>query len=266
MRITIPHMDLKQIAESGQCFRWKRLSDDTYVIPGERGSNQGCEPLTITQTGDLFELSCSEDDWNSQWKYYFDMDTDYDDVMRRIMESDDEHAKECYRLGSGIRILRQELWEMIVSFLISQNNNISRITNSIDKICEKNGGRFPYPGEIDVSLFDDKSLGLGYRVPYLKDIFTYALDNPKWLDDLKTMDYDTAFNTLKERNGIGPKVANCICLFGLHHTESFPIDTHVKQLLEAYYPNGFDYDYYEGIAGIIQQYLFYYELLQKKRK
>ena len=90
--------------------------------------------------------------------------------------------------------------------------------------------------------------------------YEYAKENPKWLDELKTMSYDDAMQSLMERKGIGKKVANCICLFGLHHVDAFPIDTHVKQLLAKYYQNGFDFDRYKGVAGIVQQYLFYYEI------
>ncbi len=253
-------MDLDQIASSGQCFRWKQIDTDTYVIPELRRENAIIPALTIKKAGDEFELSCTEDDWNSQWYYYFDCDTDYDEVERRINNSSDEHCKTAFNEGSGIRILRQDLWEMIVTFIISQNNNIKRITNSVEEIVRRNGGHFPYPGEVDPEMFMDKSLGLGYRSPYLRDLYTYVYENPEWLSVLPDLSYEEAFSHLKRQKGIGPKVANCICLFGLHHVEAFPIDTHVKQLLDKYYPDGFYYDYYEGIAGIVQQYLFYYEL------
>lgn len=256
----ITHLDLDQIAESGQCFRWKKIEDDMYVIPALRRGNAWIPELTIKRLGDEFELSCSEEDWTSQWYYYFDLDTDYDEVERRIKSSTDEHAKIAFEEGSGIRILKQDLWEIIVTFIISQNNNIKRITNSVEEIVRRNSGHFPYPGEVDPDMFMDKTLGLGYRSPYLRDLFIYVENNPEWLSLLPELSYEDAVSHLKERTGIGPKVANCICLFGLHHVEAFPIDTHVKQLLEKYYPDGFYYDYYEGIAGIVQQYLFYYEL------
>ena len=105
-------------------------------------------------------------------------------------------------------------------------------------------------------------MGFGYRAGYLKEIYAYAEENPKWLDSLRNLGYDEAMNCLLERKGIGKKVANCICLFGLHHVEAFPIDTHVKQFLQEYYSDGFDFERYEGVAGIIQQYLFYYELIK----
>lgn len=264
MIVTINNMDLKQIAESGQCFRWKIKADDTYIIPGIRLEHDKLEDLIISQHGNQFEVSCSEAEWSDYWSSYFDLDTDYEKIKDLIMASGDEHAIEAYLEGSGIRILRQDLWEMIVTFLISQNNNIKRITASVDEICKRNDGLFPRPGEVDSNIFMDRSLGLGYRSPFLKEIFDYTAADSEWLERLKSYDYVEAEEALRERKGIGPKVAACICLFGLHHIEAFPIDTHVKQLLGKYYAKGFDFEYYNGCAGIIQQYLFYYELKHKE--
>ena len=146
---------------------------------------------------------------------------------------------------------------MIVTFMISQNNNIKRITNSVDLLCRRCGHKidgsaegeelytFPKPLEVPDEVFDDRSMGA---------------NNPDWLDNLRKMSYDEAMESLLTRKGIGKKVANCICLFGLHHVDAFPIDTHVKQLLDKYYSDGFDFERYKGVAGIIQQYLFYFEL------
>lgn len=266
--IEIGNMNLDQIAASGQCFRWKKLETkkegtSKYAIVAFG------KYLEIEQSGQHFSLTCDEAEWNEIWMHYFDLDTDYEDIKRRIADSDDEHLKEAYKIGNGIRILKQDLWEIIVSFIISQNNNIKRITKSIDELCVRsgflceeceNGYRFPLPGEVDMALFDDRTMGFGYRNTYLKEIYEFAAANPSWIEQLKGMTYDEAMESLLKRKGIGKKVANCICLFGLHHVDAFPIDTHVKQFLEEYYPDGFDFERYEGIAGIIQQYLFYYEI------
>lgn len=269
----IDHLDLKQTACSGQCFRWKEIGENRFNIVafGKSLDIQAVEGET-----ELFDLSCNEEEWESIWSSYFDMDTDYNHIEKLIRESGDAHLIEAYEMGSGIRILRQDLWEMVISYLISQNNNITRIRRSIDTLCTRcgyiaNGSgegvhyRFPTPSDtIPEGLFDDASLGLGYRNVYLKEMFEFAQMNPDWLINISAMDYETARNALLERKGIGPKVADCISLFGLHHIEAFPIDTHVKQLLAKYYQNGFDFEYFEGVAGIIQQYLFYYELQNSK--
>lgn len=266
MQLNIPHLNLTQIAESGQCFRWK-ADNDAYVIPSFGPDCKEFAPLTISGCDGTFTLSCSKSDWEKHWKHYFDMGTDYDEVARRIISSKDAHAIEAYNAGSGIRILRQDTWEMIITFLISQNNNIKRITKSVEEICKRHAASdfkepafFPRPEEFDTDILTDRTLGLGYRAPYIDSTVNAIKKSPSILDELNSMDYDSAYDTLIRFTGIGPKVANCICLFGLHHIEAFPIDTHVKQLLVKYYPDGFPYKYYEGMAGIIQQYLFYYEL------
>lgn len=255
MNVRIKHLNLDQIADSGQCFRWKKTDENTYMIPA-------CQKvLTISVKGDEFELSCDEEEWENIWKKYFDLDTDYDNIANLILSSDDEYLKKAYEYGEGIRILRQDIWEMIITFLISQNNNIPRIRNSVAAICERaNTGHFPMPGEIDPQEFYDKRLGLGYRSEYLEKMYTYGSEHPDFVEMLQKMDYDTAFNFLKSFKGIGSKVANCICLFGLHHVDAFPVDTHIKQILEKNYPDGFDFERYKGVAGIVQQYMFYYDL------
>ncbi|MBQ4300063.1 MAG: 8-oxoguanine DNA glycosylase, partial [Lachnospiraceae bacterium] len=119
--------------------------------------------------------------------------------------------------------------------------------------------------EVPEDVFEDSSMGFGYRAPYLREMYAYTAANPQWIVELAHMSYDQAYEELISHKGIGPKVANCICLFGLHHVDAFPIDTHVKQLLDKYYADGFDFDRYAGFAGIIQQYLFYYELLDSDK-
>lgn len=291
MKKKIDNFDLRQIAESGQCFRWKRIShnaeEQTYLIPAFGRA------LYVTQKGNEFDFSCTEEEWGEVWAPYFDMDRDYAGLGEKILASDDEHLKECYRLGSGIRILKQELWEIIFSFMVSQNNNISRISATIEKVCEACGKaalgysddreafcgnsaslksgegvldkvyRFPSWEEIPDVIFDEKSFGFGYRNEYLRGLCLELSERPEWLGELKAMSYEAAMKSLLAKKGIGIKVANCISLFGLGHIDAFPVDTHIKQLLDRYYPNGLDLSGYEGEAGIIQQYLFYYELKHK---
>lgn len=250
-------MDLEQIAKSGQCFRWKELEKNTYSVVafGKR--------LEISQNGNKFSLNCSEDEWEKIWKVYFDIDTDYESIGEKILTSGDEYLINCYNNGKGVRILKQDLWEMIISYLISQNNNIPRIKKSIEMLCtsfgEKADGDYTFPeaGKIKTDVISNKEFGLGYRDAYIREMCAYTLENKDWYSELYRLSYDKAFAELKSHLGIGPKVANCICLFGLHQVDAFPIDTHVKQILAAHYPNGFDFDRYKGVAGIVQQYMFY---------
>lgn len=250
--VQINHMNLHQIANSGQCFRWQRINDNTYVIPAN-----GME-LTISQDGDLFTLSCDESEWNNIWKYYFDVDTDtdYDEVEEIIKYLDDNYLKTAYKFGSGIRILRQDLWEVIVSFIISQNNNIPRIKKSIQKLCDTYYGKFPPPlWLLDINL---SNMGLGYRDKYIKDACNWMIANCAFTGKLD-IDYCYDKEQLMKIKGIGNKVADCICLFALHHLEAFPIDTHIESIIDREYngdmPEWVDSKY----AGLFQQYLFYYE-------
>lgn len=225
--------------------------------------------LRIDKEKEGFSFDCSEEEFDNIWSSYFDLQTDYNRIENIIMSSEDTHLKECFSAGSGIRILRQDLIEILVSFLISQNNNIPRIKGSLEAICKKGGFTaindadefiLPKPGEIDPDFFMDKSLGLGYRDIYLKEMYEFLEREKGWPEYLKTLDYEAARKELMSKKGIGPKVADCVSLFGLHHIDAFPIDTHVKQLLAKYYAAGFDYETYRGFLGIVQQYLFYAEL------
>ena len=261
MKIQANNFNIKQIAQSGQCFRFNPIEDGRYRVIAYS------KYVDMWQDKDIIELSCSEDEWDSTWKMYFDMDTDYGRIGEMIYESGDEYLIKAYENGNGVRILRQDLWETIVSFMISQNNNIPRIKSSIDKICRL-GGRsltdgvydFPKPGAIDPDAFMDKTLGLGYRNEYLRDMYRFAENNPDQITSLKELSYDEARAELMKFKGIGRKVADCICLYGLHHVEAFPIDTHIKRIIADNYPNGFDTKRFPHVAGIIQQFMFYYDL------
>lgn len=262
MKIRINNLNLNQIANSGQCFRWKELDDGSFIIPAFG------KAIKITQCNDEITLSCDKSDWDNIWKSYFDFERDYLDIENRIINGNDEHLKKAFSFGSGIRILKQDVWEMIFSFMVSQNNNIKRISKSLEMLCEycgfKSNGedafRFPTAHEIPLEIFDDSSFGFGYRAPYLKEMVIFVREHPDYISKLKGMNYDEAFASLINHKGIGTKVANCICLFGLSHVNAFPIDTHVRKLLDKHYPGGINLDNYKDDAGIIQQYLFYYDL------
>lgn len=263
-RVRVDHMNIEQIADSGQVFRIRSVVPGTYSIPAICDDGPGSGELIVRQiVADELELSCSESDWNAVWSDYFDISTDYCEIERLIKTSGDSYLCDAFEYGKGIRILRQDLWETVVSFIVSQNNNISRIRTSLDKIvslADLPGRRFPSANELSPEVFDDTSLGLGYRAEYLAEIYRFVAANPAWLDGLRKMSYADAYSELIARKGVGPKVANCICLFGLHHIGAFPIDTHIKQILQMHYPQGFSLERYADVAGIVQQYMFYYKL------
>ena len=261
----ITNFSLEQIARSGQCFRMSRREDGFFdIISGSRW-------MGARQSGETCEFLCTEEEFSEFWEDYFDLKQDYGEYISRI-DKEDVYLNAAVKLAGGVRILRQDIWEMIVSFLISQQNNIVRIRRCIENICEAYGnpmknGRgevyftFPEP-EALAGLEEDalKACNLGYRSKYVVRAARSVAEGSFDLEQLGTLPYEKAKEELLKLFGVGVKVADCICLFGLHHLEAFPVDTHISQALKKYYGDGFPMEKYRGIQGVIQQYIFYYEL------
>lgn len=253
MTLCAADFSLAQIHASGQCFLWQPLGGGAYHIPAMGHT------LTAEQHGDSLALSCTEAEWERVWRDYFDWDTDYAAIKARVPKRD-TYLTAAVQYGAGLRILRQDLWEIIVSFLVSQNNNIPRIRKNLQALCESAGGVFPSAAFLAAQPESAlRALGLGYRAAYLRAAGEYFSENAH-LQALRNLPYKQAHERLCARKGIGPKVADCICLFGLHHLDAFPLDTHIKQILQTHYPSGFPYARYAHCAGVIQQYMFYYDL------
>lgn len=162
---------------------------------------------------------------------------------------------------------------MIITFLISQQNNITRIRGCIDRLCKRYGEKkvsldgmeywsFPTPQQLGTATEEElRALGMGYRARYLVETTQSILKGEISLEKLYNMRYyRRAKQELMKLSGVGEKVADCICLFALHHMDAFPIDTHIRQVLEEHYKRGFPNRRYHGLRGIMQQYIFYYEL------
>ena len=252
------NFDVRQIASSGQCFRMNPhpSKPDTHTLIAHG------EYLELVQKpgSDTVEmLGISESDFVEKWAAYFDLGTDYGNIIHSIAP-EDEYLVSAAQKGSGIRILHQDLWETMVSFIISQQNNIPRIKKSIEMLCLSCGERktsengeeywtFPNPED----LLDEAKLKpakLGYRERYIRLLAQQVVDGEIILSDLKTKEQ------LLKICGIGEKVANCIMLFGLHELSCFPIDVWMRRIIQEHYQDGFPYDRYRGYAGVIQQYLF----------
>lgn len=266
MRINNKNFNLKQIADSGQCFRMNPISDNKY---GLIAFGRYIELEQIEE--DIVEINCNNEDYVGIWKNYFDIDYDYGWIVDSLKEGRDEFLKEAATWGSGIRILRQEPFEMLISFIISQNKNIPSIKACIERICQGYGKKliddktgktyytFPTAEKLANAKQDDlRALKLGYRDEYIIGAARRVLNGEIDFDYLKTCSHEEAVETLKKIRGIGDKVANCISLFGLHHIEAFPIDIWMKRVLSDIYDNKFDPGRYQGYAGIVQQYMFYY--------
>ncbi|MDD3218046.1 MAG: DNA glycosylase [Lachnospiraceae bacterium] len=263
---TLQNFNISQICDSGECFRMRAIGEHTYsLIAGSRY-------LEITQTDESCSFSCDESEFEEFWKRYFDLDTDYAAYISRI-NPNDSYLVQASEAGYGVRILRQDLWETIVSFLISQQNNIVRIRKCIQNICEKYGEEkknfkgetyYAFPTPQSLANQDEDALkecNLGYRSKYVVRTARYFTDNPGKLEEITKLSYLKAKEELLTLFGVGIKVAECICLFSLHHLQAFPIDTHIKQALDQHYKRGFPKRRYKGFEGVIQQYIFYYELI-----
>lgn len=271
--VELEHFSIEQICESGQCFRMKKLENGkTEVIA--KGKY-----LLVYQDGNRVDFECSKDEYEGIWRQYFDIDsdTDYQSIIDSI-EKKDLYLNNAAKYGDGIRILNQDLFEMIISFIISQRNNIKRIRNCIRKLCEQYGEKRNYISEDgeEISYFDFptaealstaqiediKKLGVGYRDEYIKRAAEDVVSGILNLDLLRTMSYKDSKDELLKLYGIGQKVADCICLFALHHTDAFPMDTHIISIVNNEYNGEFPFEKYKGYAGVLQQYMFFYDLKQ----
>jgi N-glycosylase/DNA lyase len=188
------------------------------------------------------------------------MRRDYGKIKENIRATGDPYLIAAVNYGYGIRILKQDLWETMVTFLVSQQNNIPRIKNIIVKLCAPHGGQFPTPDILAQYTENDfLSLGLGYRAKYLQVLVEAVLKGNLSFDALRDMNYHDAINFLKCFHGIGNKVANCIALFGLHKMEAFPVDVWIKRIIDEQYAGNFNEKRFLGYAGVVQQYMFFYQ-------
>ncbi len=254
----IPEFSLSSTLECGQSFRWVREPDGTYAgVAGDRF-------LRVRQDGEeLRFFDTTETEFEQIWKPYFDFDTDYPGIYAALCE--DETVRDAYAYTGGIHILRQDPWEALCSFIISQNNNIPRITGIIGRLCqcfgeEMPGGihAFPRPERLaGLELEDFSVLRAGFRAKYILDAAQKIADGSVSLARVAEEELDLAREELRRICGVGPKVAECALLFGFHRLEAFPEDVWIKRALRYFYPDGFP----EGLkpyGGVAQQAIFHY--------
>ena len=178
----------------------------------------------------------------------------------------DKTIDEAIEAGKGIRILRQDAFETLISFIISQNNNIPRIKKLVEALCRECGEKtsdgyaFPTPEAIvDLGVDKLREMKTGFRAAYIYDAATRVAEGKIDLEGLKALDTDTVLTELQKIKGVGLKVASCVALFGLNKLDTFPVDVWIKRVLEKYYPEGLDISALGDYRGLSQQYLFYYE-------
>lgn len=268
----------EHIFECGQCFRWNKQKDGSYTgIFKENVVNVKKENNRI-----IFKGICKEN-IKEECIDYFDLDTDYDNIKNKLSNVDD-YLKTSIKYGEGIRILNQDLWETLISFIISANNNIPRIKGIIERISKKYGKKivwnnneyytFPTPKELSKASVEDlRNLGLGFRDVRVYETTRIINENPNKLNELEDeKDVNRLREELLEFPGVGPKVADCVMLFStLKRLEVFPIDVWVRRVMNELYIKNEDETKinkkeieqlaktkYGNLAGIAQQYLFYW--------
>ena len=251
--------NLEQTFECGQCFRWSKTDCGTYS-----GVAFG-KALTISQKDTTVTLQgCNKNDFENVWYSYFDLGTDYDEIKDSLANLHPV-LKEAQQYAPGIRILNQEPWEALCSFIISQNNNIPRIKGIIDRLCRQYGEpiddnlyAFPTAERLSRCTADDLApLRSGFRAKYIVDAAAKAATNEINLHEIKKMPVEQARKELMKIKGVGPKVADCTMLYGMGKKECFPMDVWMKRAMEVLFPNLTPEDFGTN-AGIAQQYIFHY--------
>ena len=250
-------LSLPLTLDCGEAFRWAEQEDGSWS-----GAAYGKYLNIKEENGNFILKDTSLEDFENVWRNYFDLDRDYAAICAKLKE--DELVRETIDEYYGIRILNQEPWEALVSFVISQQNNIKRIKGIIKRLCDTYGEKicdgwhaFPTSKTLSkLSVEDFEALGLGYRAKYVKKLADDVESGVIDLAAIKAMDLDDAKKTLLSIYGVGEKVANCALLFGFQFIRCFPVDVWMKRVLQ-YYPDGLP-ECFSGYEGIAQQYLFHW--------
>ena len=253
----ITNFDLSQTFDCGQCFRWEKINDKHHGIVHDKSI------VMFQDENEILIENISLSEFKNFWFDYFDLGTDYKKIGEDLAETSSTLAK-AHEQCKGIRILKQDPWETLCSFIISQNNNIPRIKKIISSLCfhfgNKVGKDFSFPSAEKIStlsLEDLSPIKSGFRAKYILDAARKVANKQINFETLSNTDVVSARNSLMEIKGVGPKVADCVLLYGLHKLEAFPIDVWMKRVMETFFykksPQMFG-----SYAGVAQQYLYHY--------
>lgn len=269
----VSDFDPKHIFECGQCFRWKDQGDGSYT-----GVAKG-RVINVSREGDTIYLKNTNlEDFNNIWKDYFDLDTDYSKIKNELRNMD-EYLEKATEFGWGIRLLRQDPWEMIISFIISSNNRIPMIQKAIKNLSREYGTYigsyegedyydFPTPQQLSkASIEEIRACSTGFRDKYIKFTTEEVIKNNDDVYSYRNLSTEDCIKELLKFNGIGPKVGDCIALFGMQKYDTFPVDVWVKRVMQEFYVEDdmslpkirkYAIDKFGDLSGFAQQYLFYY--------
>ena len=269
----VSDFDPKHIFECGQCFRWKDQGDGSYT-----GVAKG-RVINVSREGDTIYLKNTNlEDFKNIWKDYFDLDTDYSKIKNELRNMD-EYLEKATEFGWGIRLLRQDPWEMIISFIISSNNRIPMIQKAIKNLSREYGTYigsyegedyydFPTPQQLSkASIEEIRACSTGFRDKYIKSTTEEVIKNNDDDYSYRNLSTEDCIKELLKFNGIGPKVGDCIALFGMQKYDTFPVDVWVKRVMQEFYVEDdmslpkirkYAIDKFGNLSGFAQQYLFYY--------
>lgn len=269
----VSDFDPKHIFECGQCFRWKAQDDGSYT-----GVAKG-RVINVSREGDKVYLKNTNlEDFNKIWKEYFDLDTDYTQIKSELRKMD-KYLEKATEFGWGIRLLKQDPWEMIISFIISSNNRIPMIQKAIANLSREYGTYigeydgmdyydFPTPEQLNkASVEEIRACSTGFRDKYIKSTTESVINNNDDVYEYFKLDTEDCRKELMKFNGIGPKVCDCIALFGMQKYDTFPVDVWVKRVMQEFYVEDdmslpkirkYAIDKFGKLSGFAQQYLFYY--------
>jgi len=269
----VEDFDVGQTLECGQCFHFKRIDKNEYgVVAFGKLLHVKQENKTV-----IF-YDTTQEEYETIWEKYFDLDRDYSKIKKTLLKKDDKLGQAMETMW-GVRILRQEFFEILISFIISQNKQISHIKQIVETISRKYGDYLGNIGEeeffgfpscermLDITLEDLKECKTGFRAPYIMDAVSKVCD--KTIDEnlLREADMNVCLEKLQLIKGVGEKISNCVMLFGLEKREAFPIDVWIKRIMEFMYFEtevskdeiaAFAKERFGKYGGYAQQYLFYY--------
>lgn len=254
----VSDLDLAQTLDCGQSFRWEQEENgDFWGVAFDR------EVTARMCGGDLYIIGGKSED-SALWSDYFDLDFDYGEIKAELSVLSPV-LKDAAEYAPGIRILKQDGWEALCSFIISQNNNIPRIKGIIKRLCESFGdktddGGYTFPSAqrlAALSVEDLAPLRSGFRAKYLIDAAQKVSLGEVNLNEVRIMPIDEARQSLMKIKGVGPKVAECALLYGMHRLECFPMDVWMKRAMAVLLPE-FTIEDLGRYAGIAQQYIFHY--------
>lgn len=254
--------DLEKIFECGQCFRWNKDENGDYI-----GVAMG-KAAKIRQENDSIFISGTTDDFKNIWFDYFDLGKNYSELRNSLCV--DDYMTSATEYGAGIRILNQDRWEALCSFIISQCNNIPRIKKIVETLCSHFGDEteldrsiyYTFPSAERIAKLSETDLAplrCGYRAPYIIGAAQAVDSGILDLEALSNVTLEEARKELKTLNGVGDKVANCAILFSLRIEDAFPIDIWMKKAIQEHYGGKLDTGIFGGHSGLAQQYMFYYQ-------